>query len=552
MSKETIKLTRDYFPKPHQPREEQETFLEFLDKTRGNGKKYKIAMLPTALGKSFLAKTIIERNAANGIRTAITTPQNILIDQYIRDFPDLPNLKGQGNYPCLVFGDGTAFGNDGSFSYHDAVEAKLCLHNKCPVFHECPYAVAQTQVVLSPYALFNPLSYTYSKLSYDSIIIDEAHGLSDMLLGTYEVKIWQRDVNWDASLAMNVVKLLEKIRERQIVLMAFLKNVISKVKVGEPLPVSKRKEISKLNREIHTLSRIHTDFFIEHRNLVVEYVTQKYRGVDEKCFLIRAARLPEKVSKSFFVGAKEIILMSGTIMPHTLQDLRIDPSECDFFEADSPIPAKNRKFNALSRVNNVFANKEAVIPIIAQNIQEIANNYPNERGFVLATYDQAEKLKPLLQSDPRYIFHDRISKKDAFQEFLNSKSKNCIGVFSGMSEGADLKDDLARFCILTKMMFPHLGDGVVKKRMDNNPEWYSGHTLMQTIQGAGRIVRNEKDFGSVYILDTNFTRVYASNKKSCPKYFMDAIEIFSQTEPLSKILSKTRQEYEQWRSSKNI
>jgi Rad3-related DNA helicase len=551
MADAQIKFSRDYFPEPYSPRKEQETFLEFLDSTRGNGKKYKIAMLPTALGKSFLAKTIIERNAHNGTRTAITTPQNILIDQYIRDFPTLPNLKGQGNYPCLMFGDGTASGNEGSFSYFEAVESTLCLGDKCPQVSRCPYISAKLRVALSPYALFNPLSFTYSRLKYDSIIIDEAHGLCDMLLGTYEIKIWQRDVNWNAALAMNVVKLLEKIQERVYVLTAFLKKTIQAIPVGEPPTLKKRREISKLNKEITTLSHVHEDFLNEHENLVVEYVTQKYRGVDEKCFLIRAAKLPKKVSKAFFSGANEIILMSGTLMPHTLEDLRIDPEDCDFFEAPSPIPPTSRRFYSTNRVNNSYAHRETVIPILAKHIREIANTYPDERGFVLATYEQAEKLKPLLNDDPRFLFHDRENKKDSFKAFLESKSKNCIGVFSGMSEGADLKDDLARFCILTKMMFPYLGDGVVKRRMSNNPEWYGEHTLMQTIQGAGRIVRNEKDFGSLFILDSNFLRVYASAKRVCPNYFKEAVTNYAQTTSFDEILSKAKQEYEQWRFSRN-
>jgi superfamily II DNA or RNA helicase len=75
-----------------EPRPQQNQVLDFL---KDNWDKSRIFSLkvPTGAGKSFIARTI--QRATGGL---IITPDNILIKQYIKEYPELNVFAGKNNY----------------------------------------------------------------------------------------------------------------------------------------------------------------------------------------------------------------------------------------------------------------------------------------------------------------------------------------------------------------------------------------------------------------------------------------------------------------------
>ena len=70
-----------------------------------------------------------------------------------------------------------------------------------------------------------------------------------------------------------------------------------------------------------------------------------------------------------------------------------------------------------------------------------------------------------------------------------------------------------------------MGDQWIKKRMEISPEWYQRQTLINIIQGGGRVVRSETDSGVVYIVDASFGYLYKSAHHMIPRWWKDAYQV---------------------------
>ena len=77
----------------------------------------------------------------------------------------------------------------------------------------------------------------------------------------------------------------------------------------------------------------------------------------------------------------------------------------------------------------------------------------------------------------------------------------------GGHEGLDLVDDLARFGVLAKMPFLNLGDPHVKAEFEvKGWGWYNQECGLKIRQAAGRLIRNNDDYGVFYMADRGSRR----------------------------------------------
>jgi len=92
-----------------------------------------------------------------------------------------------------------------------------------------------------------------------------------------------------------------------------------------------------------------------------------------------------------------------------------------------------------------------------------------------------------------------------------------------MTEGLDLKGDLSRIQIITKVPYPFL-DPYNRTRMDRDPKWYQLQTALTLVQATGRSVRSEDDYALTVILDSDFQRFLSQNQDILPAWWLDSIE----------------------------
>jgi Rad3-related DNA helicase len=120
------------------------------------------------------------------------------------------------------------------------------------------------------------------------------------------------------------------------------------------------------------------------------------------------------------------------------------------------------------------------------------------------------------------LTHTKDTKIEVLNEFL---AKGGVLLSAGLTEGVDLKDDLARLNIIVSCRFPNLGSDYVqkKKAQPGGNFWYMLETIKQTVQALGRTTRNEKDYSVSIILDGRFAGLYSKTKDELPRSFREAI-----------------------------
>ena len=187
----------------YKPRDVQIKAVEFLENTWEKGKKCKILSLPTGSGKSIIAKTIGEYNKSKNLITALVTPQNLLVEQYIDEFPELNFLKGKVNYKCHTIESNCLEGES-----YAKITKKPC--------EDCPYQTSKSRSYSEYITIFNPLSYISLKKLEDcetgrniifdvnTIIVDEFQSLAAMLRELSTIKIWENDMNWKKGVSNSI------------------------------------------------------------------------------------------------------------------------------------------------------------------------------------------------------------------------------------------------------------------------------------------------------------------------------------------------------------
>jgi Rad3-related DNA helicase len=122
--------------------------------------------------------------------------------------------------------------------------------------------------------------------------------------------------------------------------------------------------------------------------------------------------------------------------------------------------------------------------------------------------------------DPRFLFRlDGANNEQIIKQHIESKEPTVL-VSPSMTYGVDLKEDLARFQIISKASYMPLNDERIKRLFKEDPSWYVNKMLNHLIQACGRGVRTKNDKCVTYILDGTITDAVLRNAKKLPKYFI--------------------------------
>ena len=96
-------------------------------------------------------------------------------------------------------------------------------------------------------------------------------------------------------------------------------------------------------------------------------------------------------------------------------------------------------------------------------------------------------------------------------------------VASGMYEGIDLADDLARWQVICKVPWANLTEPAMQYLAQQDPEGYANEAARLVVQAYGRVCRNPNDFGETFIVDRSFRRLYNDYRELFPGWFCDAV-----------------------------
>ena len=137
-------------------------------------------------------------------------------------------------------------------------------------------------------------------------------------------------------------------------------------------------------------------------------------------------------------------------------------------------------------------------------------------NFIMEHISQTNRRR-LLLTDPE------IQRDEVIAEHVNS-TRPTVLISPSLHTGLDLKDDLSRFQIITKVPFPNIGDRWINEKRKMSIKWYIWKTALGLVPRVRWSVRSKEDCAKTYVLDSGFENFVKKNKNILPDWFTQAIK----------------------------
>lgn len=472
---------------PGTPRPVQKAVLLSLER---KWKDYDVFVIqaPTASGKSRIAMTISSWQKD----VDIITPTNILLQQYVKEFPKFPKAIRHNFYPC----------------YGHCSTLKKGYSSRCEYMDDRRRVRSESRGFMNYYMYMSMNSGWQTRIVGSKIVIDESHNLIPTIQALEASKLWRHQWHWPSTLS-SYDDLLKWCKQTA---------------ASGTLTIEKQGKIEAIIRDLDTFCP--------------KYVFEKTKElwkrpkVAEKRDVILLKPVDIREATPYFwqnlgrkrYGVNKVVLMSATINKKDIEALGLDKHRVLYLECESAIEASRRPvwYTPITAVTH--ASIEYSAKKLGEHIRDvIAPHHLTEKGLIHATYEMSTLLRKHLEDDDRYIFHNKWNKQQKYQEYLKSGEPKIL-VASGLYEGIDLPGDLGRWQVIAKVPWLSLGDRAIKYKSEINPEWYSWNCIRDLCQASGRICRTPTDYGITYLVDSTFERLLQDSAHLFPKAFKEALE----------------------------
>jgi len=520
---------------------------------------------PVGSGKSLIAMCAAWILNIKGKEGYVLSSEISLQDQYEKDLDNFNfswgSIKGLDNYECI--------------DNFEKISMGTCkLQRKRPVkmycYNDCPYYSARSKASQSKTSMLN-YAYWLTMMNEvnaflapenqifpprDFTVCDEAHKILDIIQGTYSPRFSKdtlkklekivdffvshhvEDLNSEYASIKRHLDFIED-EENQDKLHGYLSRIamdleyfmkpIEKLKnrVAQEYKENPPKEwkkalylsdwaeslFNRLKDYLHIINETST------RNIV------KNPNIDEIVF--NCLEESYMMNKYFHAHTGFRILMSATFSDPSEYLKGIALNSAKYIKVESQFNFDKSPIYYYNTHRMSYKHIESNLPWLIDKVNTIINNHQGESGLIhSASYklsmDIFNGLTP--ENRKRVLIYSGTEEKRYFLEDLKS-SRDKVLIGPSLLEGLDMKDDFGRFQIFAKVPYLSLGDRFVKTKMQINPGWYRWKAIINILQGTGRIVRNENDWGVTYILDGSLSDLIHNNRKSFPPEFMKRIKV---------------------------
>lgn len=533
-----------YWPfKNSAPRKTQVDVLEWIEKLPAHI-KYIIAEVPVGGGKSPIALNASGFFAGGKGNSIILTPQKVLQKQYEDSFSDdlIYSMYGASNYSCATKNTNCEVG---------ALIKPKCANCPCA---DSRKAAANTPNLVLNYRLGLLLFMAGSKIVQNKslVVFDECHTLESQLTDFSSIYISERSCKKYGVLYKKPISIeevwyfidkvyLPRLQEYRFELQEDVDEIINKYQsifgggksTAKPTKdeINKIRELQELEPYINRLTAV--------KDMDVDLIKEKYVLTYEPAsYRLKQLFADEVFNEIVDPMAERILFMSSTILDYKsfCSDLGIDVDKAAFISMDSEFNVDNRPvyYMPVAKMSYGWDSEERKSDRDAMEtaIQDIISGFhPSDSGVIHTGSFAVSKwlVKALDKKISHKIFHhnstedDPISRDATIEQFLACKEPAVL-ISPSVTEGLDLKDDLGRFSIICKVPYPFLGDAWIKRRMELSGKWYAKQAAIGIIQASGRVVRNNKDKGTTYILDSSFAMLKNMNKDLFPKWWLSSYQ----------------------------
>lgn len=291
--------------------------------------------------------------------------------------------------------------------------------------------------------------------------------------------------------------------------------------LGDELVVDAKRDIERLTRTINSI--------LENPK---NWIVSEIRKEDYKVVKVELKPLDTSLyCQEVFQKGPRTLIMSATILNYDAfcNSIGIKREEAKFIQVPSDFPIKNRSIYPLNiaylNYNNLHS--QDIILKISKAIDNLLSIHKKDKGIIHTTsYEQLEFIKENIsrENSRRLLITDPdVQREEIISQHLNS-SKPTVLISPSLHTGLDLKDDLSRFQIITKVPYPNKSDRWTNAKRELNEEWYYWQTALKIVQAYGRSVRSKEDWAKTYILDSAFGYFIRKNRNIMPKWFLEAIK----------------------------
>lgn len=538
-----------HFPPGYTPRPQQVEMIERIDEAFDKGSKIVVVEAPTGAGKTHVGMTFARKQRdEHESGTFFLSSLKTLQDQYLTLFPEpeLVTLKGRNAYPCdLPEGKVMMLNADEGICRRQALSIlPECVKGdlKSNVFFRgeapptatiCSYWKQLQKAAQSPISLFNLHSFLFQKRmkrfgKRALMVVDEAHRLEDAILSFVDTRLWEGDlkkvqINVDENCKTGA-DVQEWVQEADVIKQ--LQKKIEEIKPGDGSEVPER-----LRRDLDTLENV--AFKIDLLMALIPKSEQWAVSIEEgkmgrrkgdKCLVCRPVYAANFAADLFFNHADRTLAMSATILDHEMwaTSLGLKTKDVTFIKTPSPFAKEKRPVVIDYAGPMSYTRQEGTFPRMVEKIRGILNLHKEERGIIHChSFHLGKKLVTALQNPRLTLVEEEQDKTLVIAK--HAATPGSVLVSPGMTEGVDLKDDLARFAILPKVPFASTQDLVVALRMADQRGWYDWRTCLIFLQACGRTVRHDQDFATTYLLDSDFEAFMVRARKLLPDWWKESI-----------------------------
>ena len=527
--------------KQHNPRSSQVKLINKITHAIGNGFKNIILEAGTGIGKSAIATTIADMHEDSYIITMTKQLQQ----QYLNDFNEmLVEIKGRGNYNCNY---------KGTCEYCIKAEYNL---KKCS---DCQFGIAFKNAVESPHVITNYDFLYYAGVSNQILdprqilILDEAHNLERKMLMLSSMELNRQYISTKFGIdifepVMANFKSIKNLKTNSKYWMELCDDLIKKCKLRiEDIEGKYKKDVQvSLDDFENNPSKYSNNQLVEKQNLEsdMKNFASILMGLKSSEFIIdipdNEVILSEKMDiaaefKPYSVSDEtQKLLKLGNIrlfLTGTLGNKdkfckwnNINPQETFYIYEKSPFDVSKRPIHPVfvasmsGKYKGVpkWKNKNAI-----KKIKELLDKHSSQKGVIhTSSNEQAFWIMQQLKEYP-LKFVGGENRNEILSEFSKT-DENQILIGASIKDGVDFKGDLCRFQIIFKIPYPQLNEQV-KYRKELDPSWYYYQAVMALMQAYGRGIRDKDDYCVMYVIDSDFEKLYDFNKGFFNEYFTEAI-----------------------------
>ena len=534
------------FPSKWTPNKAQSFILNEMANVMDDERKFIIICAPTGSGKSMIAKTLcncssypsvqFQRDCMSGVMydpnkkpdsagqrsgCAVLTCTKSLQDQYANEFTDGKSLKGQVNYACAVNEDHTY--QDGVCKFISGQKRKCLKDSMCSFMNQR----ALTDCNRSQFFNYSVFMQRSERVKFkDYIVCDEASELETILVNEYTVAIAIEPF-------MNLVQVeipptplkkaprgeyIEWISECQNICeaqIAMLEN-----EWEEQTRKNKKKKIPHVKLIRH---RKLCEYALKLKTLVETWWDTEYLIENESDVLVfKPYNVDNLADRFLFSYGHKVVLMSATIIDHRnfAKTLGIKANDYHYIEAPSMFDPKKALIKKVGDWAVSYRNKRETLPIISQVAQQLCEAHSGQKGIIHShSMEILEYVRAAMCGNKRFLYRDDDRTNEDLMKQHKLTTKDTVLVSPSMTHGIDLKGDLGEFQLIMKAPYPPMGDNRIKRKMEEDPQWYTNMMLSTLVQASGRCNRTVDDVSVTYILDANAWHCIKKNLDRLPRYF---------------------------------